>query len=185
MNSGLFSSGRVILASAVLFTVLAVAVPGAVPAANAAKGQPSCAKFQKKIRKSKTAAKKRTARRELKQCRANAMVRNRIGNSHFTGYREDGVEFDTIYCRNGAVQNQPGLGGKVEKGGWRVEFARVRSPKNFTAIMYTPIRGGAFVQSVGFKNGQWQVGYEFGDQPQSLGDATRTDASKECKSFQG
>ena len=180
MNQGLFSPGRFALAAAVLLTASAVLLMGTAPGADAAKGQPGCAKFKKKIRKSKTAAKKRVAKRQFKQCKANAMVRNRIGNAHFVGTRSDGVDVNTIYCRNGKVQEDPGTR-PPWKNGWRVEFARVRNAKNFTAIMYTPIKGGAFVQSVAFKKGQWQVGYESGDQPQALGDVTRTDASKECR----
>lgn len=180
MNPGLFSTGRIALAAAVLFTAFAVISMGTAPVAGAAGGQPSCAKFKKKIRKAKTGAKKRLAKRQLTQCKSDTMVRNRIGNSYFVGTRSDGVGFDTIYCRNGKVQDSPGSR-PPWKNGWRVENARVRSPKNFTAILYTPIKGGAFVQSVAFKNGQWQIGYEFGDQPQALGDAVRTDASKECR----
>jgi len=174
---------RPVIATATLFTAFTILSAGVVPATEAATGQPGCTKFKKKIRKSKTAAGKGAARRALKQCKANTMVRNKIGDARFTGTRSDGVAVDTIYCRNGAVQNDPGLGGEVRKGGWRVEFARVRSPKNFTAILYKPIKGGAFVQAVAFKNGQWQIGYESGDQPQALGDVVKTNASKECRSF--
>lgn len=182
MNPRLASTNFASSSVAVFFTAVAIALTGMAPSADAAAGQPGCAKFKKKVRKSKAGPMKRMAKTQLRQCKADALVRNKIGNARFVGVRSDGVAVDTIYCRNGIVQDSPGLR-KPWKNGWRVESARVKNAKNFTAIMYTPIKGGAFVQSVAFKKGQWQIGYEFGDEPRALGDATRTDASKECRSL--
>jgi hypothetical protein len=182
MNPRFYSRNFFGSTAAVVFTAFMIAMTWMAPSADAASGQPGCAKFKKQIKKSKTSAKKRLAKARFKQCKADAFVRNRIGNSHFVGVRSDGISVDTIYCRNGTVHDSPGLG-KPWKNGWRIEDARVKNGKNFTGIMYTPIKGGAFVQSVAFKNGQWQVGYEYGGQPQALGDMTRTNASKECRSL--
>lgn len=181
MNLSLPTTGRMVPA-AVLFIVAAVLCAGMAPLAGAATGQPKCSKFAKKIKKAKSGAAKSSAKRGLRQCRANTLVRNRIGNSHFTGLRSDGVEFDTIYCRNGKVQDDPTFNPRVLKR-WRVEFARVKNPQNFTGIMVASIQGGTFEQAVSFRNGQWQIGYESGDMPQALGDAVRTDATAECNSI--
>ena len=144
--------------------------------------QPSCGKFVKKQRKARTGAKKRAAARQLKSCKANALVYRQVKDSIFVGFREDGVDVNTIYCANGKSQDGYGtdFAGDVNKLGWKVYGARVRSPKKFTAIVEAKIPGGSFVQAVGRNGSQWQVGYESGDRAQALGDVVKTDAKKDC-----
>ncbi len=143
--------------------------------------QPTCGKFAKKKRTS-TGAKKRTAARQFKQCKADALIYGQVKNSIFHGFRSDYVEVNTIYCANGKSQDgyDTGFAGNVNKLGWKVYGAKVKGPKKFTAIIEAKIKGGTFVQSVGRNGAQWQVGYESGDQPQALGDVERTPAKKEC-----
>ena len=76
-----------------LLPVVAGALVLAAPSAASAKlkfKQPTCGKFQKQVDNS-TGAKKRAAKRNLKQCKANRRSTTQVRDSHFVGTRADGV----------------------------------------------------------------------------------------------
>jgi len=139
--------------------------------------QPTCGKFQKQVNNS-TGAKKRAAKRNLKQCKANMQVFKQVRNSHFVGERSDGVEVDTIYCGNGKWQDVDD--NEVGTQGWRIVDAKVKSATKFSATVEAWIPGGRFVQGVIHNGDQWQVGYEFGGEVKSPGDVVKTNASADC-----
>jgi hypothetical protein len=155
-----------------------LAVPAQASAALKYK-QPTCGKFQKQVNNS-TGAKKRAAKRNLKQCKANMQVFKQVRNSHFDGYRADDVKVDTIYCGNGKWQDDVDLGGDVGTKGWRVVDAKVKSATKFSATVEAWIPGGRFVQGVIRDGDQWQVGYEFAGEVKSPGDVVKTNASADC-----
>jgi hypothetical protein len=166
-----------------LLPVVAGALVLAAPSAASAKlkyKQPACGKLQKKVDNS-SGAKKRAAKRSLKQCKANAQVYKQVRNSRFVGTRADGVEIDTIYCGNGKWQDDVADGGRVGTSGWRIVDAKVKQGgAKFTAVVEAWIPGGKHVQGLIRDGDQWQVGYEFGGEVKSPGDVEKTNASAAC-----
>lgn len=169
------------LAAGVALALLAACLIGPSQASAALKyKQPTCGKFQKKVDNS-TGAKKRAAKKSLKQCQANMQVYKQVRNSHFVGTRADGVEIDTIYCGNGKWQDDVADDGRVGTNGWRIVDAKVRKGgSNFTAAVEAWIPGGTHVQGLIRNGAQWQVGYEFGGEVKSPGDVEKTSASAAC-----
>jgi hypothetical protein len=158
---------------------LALAAPSTASAALKYK-QPACGKFQKKVNNT-TGAKKRAAKKSLKQCQANMQVYKQVRNSHFVGTRADYVEVDTIYCGNGKWQDDVADGGKVGTNGWRIVDAKVKKGgTKFTAVAEAWIPGGKHVQGLIRNGDQWQVGYEFSGEIKSPGDVEKTSASAAC-----
>ena len=155
----------------------------AAPTAASAKlkfKQPACGKFEKQVNNS-TGAKKRAAKRNLKQCKANTQVYKQVRNSRFVGTRSDGVEVDILYCGNGKWQDDVADGGRVGTQGWRVVDAKVRrGGKSFSAVVEAWIPGGIRVQGLIRIGAEWQVGYESGGVVQAPGAAEKTDASAAC-----
>lgn len=166
-----------------LLPVVVGALVLAVPSGAAAKlkyKQPACGKFQKQVKKS-TGAKKRAAKRNLKQCKANGQVYKQVRNSYFVGYRSDDVKIDTIYCGNGKWQDDVGLGGEVGTNGWRIVDAKVKKGgTKFTAVVEAWIPGGRFVQGLIRNGAEWQVGYEWNGEVKSPGVVEKTSASAAC-----
>jgi hypothetical protein len=172
---------------------IAVALTGILalgPAAAQAKfKQPGCAKFKKKMKKTKGKAGKQRLKYRFKQCKADRKVYNQVKDSRFVGFREDGEPVDIILCANGKFADDlDSQYGQVYTKGWRITDAKVRG-KNFTAV-YEALEGTAKVGnteqiqiftragSLARKNGQWQSGTsDLG----LLGDVTRTSAKKECR----
>lgn len=174
-------SVRYVLASGVALAMLVacLVIPSQASAALKYK-QPTCGKFQKKVNNS-TGAKKRAAKRNLKQCKANRQVYNQVRNSHFVGTRADGIEIDTIYCGNGKWQDDVATNGRIGTSGWRIVDAKVKKGgKRFTATVEAWIPGGRFVQGVIRNGAQWQVGYEFAGEVKSPGNVEKTNASPAC-----
>lgn len=169
------------LAIGVALALLAACLVGPSQASAALKyKQPACGKFQKKIDNS-TGAKKRAAKRSLKQCQANMQVYKQVRDSHFVGTRADGVEIDTIYCGNGKWQDDVAEGGEVKTNGWRIVDAKVkRGGSKFTAVVEAWLPGGKHVQGLIRDGDQWQVGYEFGGEVKSPGDVEKTSARNVC-----
>lgn len=162
-----------------LVGVLVLAVPTAASAKLKYK-QPACGKFQKQANKW-TGAKKRAAKRNLKQCKANMQVYKQVRNSRFTGTRSDGVEVDILYCANGKWQDDVADGGRVGTNGWRVVDAKVRrGGQRFSAVVEAWIPGGIRVQGLIRDGAEWQAGYESGGEVRSPGPAEKTDASAAC-----
>jgi hypothetical protein len=145
--------------------------------------QPACGKFQKKANKS-TGAKKRAAKRALKQCKANMQVYKQVRNSRFVGTRADGIEVDILFCGNGKWQDDVETGGEVGTSGWRIVDAKVKKGgAKFTAVAEAWIPGGTRVQGLIRNGAGWQVGYEFGGVVKSPGDAVKTNAGAACAAF--
>lgn len=169
-----------------LLPVVVGALVLAAPSGAAAKlkyKQPTCGKFQKKVNNS-TGAKKRAAKKSLKECKANMQVYKQVRNSHFVGTRADGIEIDTIYCGNGKWQDDVATGGKIGTNGWRIVDAKVKKGgTKFTAVVEAWIPGGRFVQGVIRDGAEWQVGYEFDGEVKSPGIVTKTNASAACAAF--
>ena len=162
-----------------LALALSLAVPTQASAAPKYK-QPTCGAFQKKVNKT-SGAKKRAAKRSLKQCQANATVYKQVRDSRFVGTRSDGVEIDTQYCANGKWQDDVADGGKVGTQGWRIVDAKVRKGGGaFTAVIEAWIPGGRHVQGVIRDGASWQIGYEFGGEVKSPGEVEKTDAKAAC-----
>lgn len=158
---------------------MALAAPAGASAALKYK-QPACGKFQKKVDNS-TGAKKRAAKRSLKQCQANAQVYKQVRNSRFVGTRADGVEIDTLYCGNGKWQDDVAAGGRVGTSGWRIVDAKVqKGGAKLTAVVEAWIPGGKHVQGLVRNGDQWQVNYEFGGEVKSPGDVEKTSAAAAC-----
>lgn len=163
----------------VVASVLVLAVPSTASAKLNYK-QPTCGKFQKKVNNS-TGAKKRAAKRSLKQCQANMQVYKQVRNSRFVGTRADGVEIDTVYCGNGKWQDDVADGGRIGTNGWRIVDAKVKKGgTKFTAVVEAWIPGGKHVQGLIRDGAQWQVGYEFGGEVKSPGNVEKTNASAAC-----
>jgi hypothetical protein len=167
-----------------LGVVLALAIAWlAVPQQAAAKlkyKQPTCGKFQKQVNKT-TGAKKRAAKRNLKQCKANMQVYKQVRDSRFVGTRADGVDVDTMYCGNGKWQDDVADGGRVGVNGWRIIDAKVsKGGTRFTAAVEAWIPGGRHVQGLIRNGDQWQIGYEFGGEVKSPGDMEKTNARAAC-----
>lgn len=163
----------------VVASVLVLAVPSTASAKLNYK-QPTCGKFQKKVNNS-TGAKKRAAKRSLKQCQANMQVYKQVRNSRFVGTRADGVDIDTMYCGNGKWQDDVADGGRIGTNGWRIVDAKVKKGgTKFTAVVEAWIPGGKHVQGVIRDGDQWQVGYEFGGEVKSPGNVEKTNASAAC-----
>jgi hypothetical protein len=166
----------------VVVGALVLAAPSGASAALKYK-QPACGKLQKKVNNS-TGAKKRAAKRSLKQCKANAQVYKQVRDSRFVGTRADGVEIDTLYCGNGKWQDDVADGGRVGTSGWRIVDAKVqRGGTKFTAVVEAWIPGGKHVQGLIRNGDQWQVGYEFAGEVKSPGDAEKTSARAACASL--
>lgn len=145
--------------------------------------QPACGKFQKKVNKT-TGAKKRAAKKSLKQCKANMQVYKQVRNSHFVGTRADGVEIDNIYCGNGKWQDDVATGGRIGASGWRIVDAKVKQGgTKFTAVVEAWIPGGRFVQGLIRNGAEWQVGYEFAGKIHSPGVVEKTNARAACAAF--
>ena len=166
-----------------LLPIVASALVLAAPSVASAKlkyKQPTCGKFQKKVDNS-TGAKKRAAKKSLKQCQANMQVYKQVRNSHFVGTRADYVEVDTIYCGNGKWQDDVADGGEVGTKGWRIIDAKVKQGgAKFTAVVEAWIPGGRHVQGLIRNGDQWQVGYEFSGEIKSPGNVVKTTASAAC-----
>jgi hypothetical protein len=175
-------TARCAFAALLTAALLVAGAAGAIDDAHAAMKykQPTCGKFQKQVNNS-TGAKKRTAKAKLEQCQANATVYKQVRNSHFVGYRADGVQIDTLYCANGKWQDDVEDGGDVGTSGWRIvdaELAKGRS--QFTAVIEAWIPGGKHVQGI-IRNGDaWQVGYEFSGKINSPGPVEKRDARSAC-----
>lgn len=150
------SSGLCVALAALAVAFLAA---GADTAAAKLK-QPACGKLQKQAKKAK-GAKKRAAKRRLKQCKDDRMVYGQVKNSHFSGYRADGVQIDDLYCANGSWQADVGLGAAPRKTGWRVTDAKVRSKKRFTAVIEGKVPGGFHVIAIQRKGAKWLGGWEY------------------------
>lgn len=174
-------SHQPVLAVAVALSLAFAGLAGPSGAAAALKyKQPACGKLQKKVNNS-TGAKKRAAKRKLKQCKANMQVYKQVRNSHFYGYRADDVKIDTIYCGNGKWQDDVDQDGEVRTQGWRIVDAKVRNGgRNLTATVEAWIPGGKHVQGLIRDGDQWQVGYEFGGKIFSPGDVEKRDAKAAC-----
>lgn len=160
--------------------IAAAAVAPSQASAAAKFKQPACGKYKKQVRKS-SGAKKRAAKRNLKQCKADRLVYRQVRNFRFTGVRADGVDVDILYCANGKWQDDVADGGVVGTRGWRVVDAKVRRKgAGFSAVVEAWVPGGTRVQGL-IRNGDgWQVGYESGGEVQSPGDAERTSARAAC-----
>ena len=183
---------------AVFVLATAVALTGVLAfgptAAEAKFKQPGCAKFKKKIQKAKSKAATQRLKYKLKQCEANRKVYNQVKDSRFVGAREDGEPVDLILCANGRFADDlDGTYGEVYKKGWRIVDARVRG-KNFSGTyealiskskigntnqIQIGVRTGSLVR----KKGKWQSGSESFGEPTRLGDVTRTNAKKVCRTL--
>jgi len=173
-------SHKSVFAVAVALSLAFAGLAGPSSAAAAIKyKQPACGKFQKQVNNS-TGAKKRAAKRKLKQCKANSQVYKQVRNSHFYGYRADDVKIDTIYCGNGKWQDDVDLDGEVHTQGWRIIDAKVRKNGDFTAVVEAWIPGGRHVQGLIKTGGQWQVGYEFSGKINAASDVEKRDAKAAC-----
>ncbi len=106
--------------------------------------QPACGKFKGK---------------KLNQCKANATVREIVGEGRYFGTFADGEPIDTIYCLNGATQDQARLNTDPERAGWKVTSAKVKDKKHFTAILKSRSNKQPFDRSVSRKGKTWKVGY--------------------------
>lgn len=163
------------LLAASLAMVLALA-----PAPAAAKvSQPNCGKQKAMVKRSKGKAKV-AAKRSLKQCLRARTVYNQVKNSHFYGYRADGILIDSAYCANGKFQGDVALGSNVEKGGWYVNLVSFRNAKNYEAQIIGKIKGGTRELGIARNGAKWQVGYTYFDENRELGDAEKRDAKALC-----
>jgi hypothetical protein len=166
-------------------TLAALTAPSVATAADAQTSalkfkQPTCGKFKKQVKKT-SGDKKRAAKYRLKQCKADMLVYKQVRNQRFVGIRADGIDVDIQYCANGKWQDDVADGGRVGTSGWRVVDAKVkRGGKRFSAVVEAWIPGGIRVQGVIRNGDHWQVGYEFGGEVKSPGDAERTDARAAC-----
>lgn len=150
------------------------------PAPAAAKvSQPNCGKQKAKVKRSKGKA-KAAAKRGLKRCKRARTVYGQVKNSHFYGYRADGVKIDSVYCANGKFQGNVALGGDVEKGGWYVNLVSFRNAKNYEAQVIGKIKGGTYELGIARKGSKWQVGYTLHDENRELGDAEKRDGKSLC-----
>jgi hypothetical protein len=179
-------AGRLALAgllAAALLLAAAVSV-ATDPAAAALKfKQPTCGKFQKQVKKS-IGAKKRAAKAQLKQCKADAAVYRQVRDSHFVGERTDGVEIDTIYCANGKWQDDVAAGGDVGTSGWRIIDAKInKAGTKFTGTIEAWIPGGRHVQGVIRDGASWKIGWEFSGKINAAGPVEKRDARAACAGF--
>lgn len=173
-----------------LLVAAAVALAGlfaaGAPMAQAKFKQPGCAKFKKKVSKANSKAKKKRAKLQLKQCKANRKVYNQVKDSRFVGARSDGEPVDIILCANGKfVDDYDSAFEDIYRKGWRITDARVKG-KNFTAAYEALIektssqvstRAGSLLR----RNGNWQSGAESFGEPYLEGDVKKTDATKICR----
>lgn len=178
---------------AMLSLAFAIALAGLIASgsgtARANFKQPGCAKFKKKLKRTRGKAGKARVRRALKQCKANRKVYNQLRDFRFVGTREDGEPVDLLFCSNGLFADKlDSTYGEIYRKGWRIRDAKFKG-KNFTAV-YEALIGrskvGGRVQistragSLARKNGKWQSGTESFGVPGLLGDVTRTKAKKDC-----
>jgi len=162
--------------------LIATAILAGPPASGAAVTQPDCAKAKVKVRKAK-GAKKRRARKALKQCQNNLTVYRQIVGSRITGVRADGVAMDDLYCPKGRWQSDVGQGGPRHKSGWVVRETRFRNAKNYQAIVAGRRAGGEHQIAIARKGNKWMVGWAYFGEARDLGNATLTKPAKECAGF--
>ena len=143
--------------------------------------QPTCGKYKKAIKKAKSKDKKVRAKFNLKTCKNNRKVYNKVKNGRYVGVREDGEPIDITLCANGKAVDDIGSDfQQVYRKGWKIEGAKVRG-KFFEAGFDAKL--GATSSRVGalkFDKSGWQVGiYSLGES-YSFGPAKRTNAKKLC-----
>lgn len=174
-----FRPARTILVVSLLAAALAMTLALAPALAAAKVSQPNCGKQKAKVKRSKGKA-KTAAKRSLKQCMRARTIYNQVKNSHFYGYRADGILIDSVYCANGRFQGDVAMGSAVEKGGWYVNLVSFKNAKNYEAQIIGKIKGGTRELGIARKGTKWQVGYTYFDENRELGDAEKRDGKALC-----
>ena len=115
--------------------------------------------------------------KKTKEQKLAAAIQKKVADGRYVGYRGDGESIDDVYCANGKYASN--TGGAISTGKqWKVVHP-TGNKKNFAAIL----KDGSYAISIALHNGQWQIGYEYFDEPEALGDVERTDAKADCKSL--
>lgn len=164
----------ILSAAALTFILLAGPAP-----AGAKVSQPGCGKQKAQVKKAKGKA-KAGAKLLLKRCKQARIVYSQVKDSHFYGYRADGILIDTVFCANGKFQGDVGLKGPVVKRGWYVELVSFKNSKNYTAQVIASIKGGTHEMGLDRKGKKWKVGYTYHDEVKQLGDAEKRNARALC-----
>lgn len=168
-----------VLASVLVFTGL-MALNSAP--AEAKYKQPSCGKFKKAIKKAKGKNQKLRAKSNLKSCKDNRKVYNKVKNGRYVGVREDGQPIDITLCANGKAADDVGSEfEQVYRKGWKIEGAKVKG-KYFEGGFEASLGANANrAGSLKLDKSGWQVGiYSLGESYE-FGPAERTNAAKLCK----
>ncbi len=174
--------GLITAAAIALSLLLAAALMFSAGTAEAKYKQPNCGKFAKKVKKAK-GAKKRIAKFQLKTCKDNRKVYNKVKDSRFIGTRSDGQPIDVTLCANGIVADDVGNGtAGINRGGWKIETAKVKG-RFFEAGFAGKIDGGERVGALKFDRTGWQVGIYALDRLYDFGPAEKTDAKKLCRTL--
>ncbi len=161
--------------------LLALVIPST---ANAAAGPEtvSCTKFSKQVKKT-SGAKKKTAKAQLKRCKATNQANKKafalIKGTKWVGTRADGVfSDDWTFCASGAYELRTTSGGStgISKGTSYKVAEAVFKGNDFTAHIVDKAEGLSV--AVARTKGQFQVGTarSFGE-VEDLGPATRSAAA--------